>query len=46
MGKPQLNYQLTPEARSMGLTASSLARQTEAISMEPKHSDNNEAVTR
>ena len=28
MGKPQLNYQLTPEARSMGLTASSLARQT------------------
>ena len=27
-GKPQLNYELTPEARSLGLTAAELARQT------------------
>ena len=28
LGKPQFNLELTPEARSLGLTASDLARQT------------------
>ncbi len=31
MGKPQFNLELTPEARSMGLTASDLARQTRSF---------------
>ena len=31
LGKPQFNLELTPEARSMGLTARDLARQTRAF---------------
>lgn len=31
MGKPQFNLELTPEARSMGLTATDLARQTRSF---------------